>query len=305
MVNKIILGGGISGLVYAFYNKEYKVISDSFGGQMLNYFNLGPRYLHATIWSEKFLNDLGLPIEEQVIKTGYQINKIKFVDIMLDIGYKKEYYMKSRGIKDLTGFDETAMSEGKNTFKALKVDFTKVIEKLVIACQSRLIQDKVTLVDVKAKTISLQSGQVLSYDELINTMPLNIFSGLLLGADDFPKSESFKASPMTYVLLKPQPSKGFNYLYVPQINVKHHRLTWDDKGLVADIFGIWTPEQLKKIYRDEYVDSKILYNAQIIPYVGELRLDGVKFLGRYGKWDRHYKTEKIIEEAIKESLNGN
>src|SRR3972149_2445932 len=106
-MTKYILGGGIAGLIYAFYNKDYEVISTEFGGQMASYFKLGSRYLHRTDQAINFLKDLNLPVEEIRITTGYQTRTDSYTDIMMDEDFKKRYYMKSRGIKTLEGYDET------------------------------------------------------------------------------------------------------------------------------------------------------------------------------------------------------
>ncbi|MEK6881099.1 MAG: FAD/NAD(P)-binding protein, partial [Nanoarchaeota archaeon] len=70
---KIVLGGGIAGLIFAFYNKNFTVISPDVGGQMGNGFSLGPRYLHDIPESRKFLNDLNIEIKEITVNVGYKI----------------------------------------------------------------------------------------------------------------------------------------------------------------------------------------------------------------------------------------
>ena len=303
MLNKYILGTGIAGLIYAFYNKDYIAIGDSHGGQMASHFPLGTRFLHMNEYSEKFLKDLSLPIIPIKIKTGYQTRKGHYVDLMLDRGYKEKYYMKSRGLKTLEGYDDTAMSEGKNCFIALKVDFEEVIKRLCLVLDKRLIKDKVAEIDTQRKTIALASGTIFEYESFVNTMSLNIFAGLLKNAI-FPGADNFKCFPITYIWLKPQTKSDFDYVYVAQSNIPHHRLTWDDNGVCAEWFGAHKPEECKKIYKDKYVDSQILWNAQIIPFKEDLKLEAVKFIGRYGRWDRHYKTERVIEEAMKNEKNG-
>jgi len=297
-----VLGSGIAGLVWAFYNKDCIVIGEKTGGQMASHFPCGPRFLHKTPESEKFLKDLNLPIETIRIKTGYQTSKNKVYDVMTDKDYRQRYYMKSRGLNSLEGYDDTAMSSGKNSFEALKVDFNKIIELLVERISHRLKVGRIIEINYPVKTIILESSEMIKFDNLVNTMPLNIFSKIIKGAT-FPDTNNFKCFPVTYVWLKKTADSEYNYVYIAQDNVPHHRITYDDKGIIAELFGAFNPEHCKKIYKEEYVDSQILYNAQIIPYKEAITLDGVKFCGRYGMWDRHYKTEKVIQEAQEHAKN--
>lgn len=303
MAENYILGGGIAGLIYAFYNKSFKVVTPEVGGQMANQFQLGPRYLHKTEFSIKFLQDLNVVVEDLHIKTGYQTVKNRYIDIMLDLDYKQRYYMKSRGLKTLEGFDDTAMSSGKSSFTALKVDFTLLIQKLIIALEGRIILDKVQIIDSKNKEITLGSGTVLKYEKLVNTMPLNIFSSMLVRSEDvaFPFPETFKSQSVTFILLTPESNPGYDYIYVAAKSYPHHRLTFTDKGVVAEWFGIHSEEQCKKEYKDRYVDSKILYGSQIIPINFVYDLKDIKLVGRFGTWNRHWKTEKVIEVAMEDA----
>lgn len=289
-----ILGGGIAGLVWAFYNKGM-VISPEFGGQMASHFPLGPRYLHKNEYSLKFMQDIGLPIEVIKITTGYQTSSEVLSEIPSQ-EYKQEYYKKSRGRQDLLGFDDTAMSSGKNNFEAIKVDFEKLIKLLVEKLQGRLISGKVQEILAEKKMI-VTDQEIYEYDAIVNTMPLNIFSKIYNGA--FPAADNFKCEAITYVWLKPQAKGGFDYVYVPDKTIKHHRITYDEKGLICEWFGQHSKEECKQAYGDDYIDSQILYSAQIIPFEKPINADGVVFVGRYGTWNRHWKTEKVIEEAIK------
>jgi hypothetical protein len=129
-------------------------------------------------------------------------------------------------------------------------------------------------------------------------MPLNIFSNAYLG--EFLSSDNFKSEAMTYVWLKRGDAEcDFDYIYYPFEQTPHHRITVDDKGLICEWFGKHTPEECKAAYGEDYVDSQILYNAQIIPCSKPIKADRTLFVGRYGTWNRHWKTETVIEEALK------
>ena len=297
-----ILGGGIAGLIYAFYNKSFIVVSPEFGGQMNNHFPCGPRFLHDNEYSRKFMQDLNLTVKITNIKTGYQLNRTEVIDAPLSNSYIEKYYLKSRGLNSTAGMDDTVMSEGKTNFDAIEVDFNNVIALLTETLKDRLKIGKVIDVNAHSKEILLETGELLSYNKLVNAMPLSIFASVLKDEGiNFPNPEEFKSSPVTYIWLKPEEFKGFNYIYVPQPYFKHHRLTFDNKGLIAEWFGFHNKEECLKVYKEKFIDCHILWNAQIIPYKKKLpELQDIKLIGRYGTWDRKWKTEKVIEEAIKD-----
>jgi len=299
-INNVILGSGIAGLVYAYYNPGL-IIGDKVGGQFASQFSLGPRYLHHTVYSELFLRDLKMPIKPIIIRTGYQTDDGKVVSELPDEKYRKKYFMKSRGQKTLEGYDETVMSENKNSFQALEVNFGEVISKLYKSLEDRIITDKVISIRTKDKFIQLESGKVINYENVVNTIPLNVFAKLI-DEPSFPKPEAFRCSPMSYVWLKPQEFKGFNYVYVAQDNLPHHRLTWDERGMVAEWFGAHTKVECNERFGEDFIDVNVLWNAQIIEFDGELKLPCVKFIGRYGTFKRVWKTEMVIEEAIKNMM---
>ena len=298
MKKKVILGGGVAGLIYAFYNKEYFVISPEFGGQMINQFPLGPRFLHMNEFSEKLLRGLEMPIEDIEVKTGYMLDSGVILDQIPHEQFKEDYFMKSRGKKDLAGYDKTVMSEGKNRFVALKVDFNEMIGLLCHKLNGRLITGKVERIDTRARTL-IVDDKIIEYESLVNTIPLNVF-GRLVTPGTFPSPDNFKSEAVTYILLQPELASNFDYVYVADPRKVFHRLTFDPKGTIAEWFGVHDAKECQKVFGERYVDSKVLYGAQIIPYLGEIKLEGVKFIGRYGTWKREWKTEKVIEEAIKD-----
>lgn len=301
-VKTIILGGGIAGLIWAYYN-EGVVVSPEFGGQMASHFNLGPRFLHKTEYAERFLEELDIKYKLKTIKVGYcyngelfsQIPNQKFID---------EYYKKSRGIKDENVKDPTAMSGKLESFEALIIDFNEIINKLVskLDKEGRLLESSVTAIDIYEKVIIVNNGMSYSYDNLVNTMPLNVFSELLIDTE-FHKPEEFKCSPITYVLVRdidrPIVADGFDYIYMPDEDVPHHRITLGKETSVLDWFGHHTKEGCIEKYKDKFIDCRTLWNAQILPFDKPIGLPNVKFVGRYGTWNRSWKTEKVIEEAFK------
>ena len=121
MSTKVILGGGIAGLIWAFYN-DGTVISPEFGGQMNNHFSLGPRYLHDNEWARRFLTDIGLPIKKLPVTIGYWYEGSVHPEPK-DKHYISAYHAKSRGFPVPANGDSTTMTGSMNEFVALEVDF--------------------------------------------------------------------------------------------------------------------------------------------------------------------------------------
>lgn len=290
---KYILGGGIAGLIWAYYNPKFKIISETIGGQFNNYFPLGPRYLEDTAFSRKFLIDLGIPVVSIKIRMGY-----KDEDKILDRPPKdflQKYYKKSRGVE--ISSDSTAMNSRKTEMDVLIVNFKKIIDLLAEKIgEDRIIRSKITKIDTNKKEISIKDGKVIcEYDKIISSIPLPIFYKLAKV-----KSDNYRYQSMTYILLKPKfiNLKCFDFVYCAG-NEPYHRLANDKKGIVADVLGWKTLSEIKRDFPDA-VDFKHSPTAQIISGAPQEKFnDNISFIGRYGTWNREWKTEKVIEEAIK------
>jgi len=71
--NKFIIGGGIAGLIYGFYNRDYQVISPDVGGKLKTNYLTSTILLHDTPETKRLLGDLKLNPEPtaQVIRYFY------------------------------------------------------------------------------------------------------------------------------------------------------------------------------------------------------------------------------------------
>ena len=301
-IQKVVLGGGIAGLIWAYYNGGV-VISPDFGGQMNHHFKLGPRYLEDHPHTRKFLEEMGMPIVERKVKIGFYDAK-GIHDEPPSEEYKENYYKKSRGRKDLEGYDATALSSGKTEFVTLDVDFQALIEKLVqeLSLRMQLMPGKAIDLDVENGMLTIEDNgnrSMIQFDELVSTMPLNHFC-IIAGI-----SMELKCEPITYVLVKMTSAfqsiaQKYDYVYVAEIDAPHHRITLDKEQdqMVLDLFGKHEIVDLQKWYGN-FINYHTLWNAQIIPLKDPLVLKRIKFIGRYGTWRREWKTEMVILEAMK------
>ena len=254
---KYILGGGIAGLIFAYYNKDYRIISPDIGGQFKNHFPLGPRYLHQTKEAKEFLKELGMPIKPMLIRIGYW-HKGKF--IKPDQEFRQQYFMKSRGKDNLDGFDETVMTGDKREFTAIQVDFEVLIAKLRELLKDRIIIDKIQKINLTQRKL-LGEKEEYQYEKLISSIPKCFF----LKMAGLP-CDKLKSRDVTYVLLDGSYLRlGLNdYVYYLKPEAITHRLTRAGDQIVADVVGAREEKELKEHFGEYYKDHRVLKGAQIV-----------------------------------------
>ena len=296
---KYILGAGIAGLIYGFYHKDYILVSPEIGGQMKNNFNLGPRYLHDTTVSRQFLTDISYPIKESSIRVSY-IDDNGIVENP-DLEFRQKYFMKSRSTSSLDGFDPSVMNSGKNEFDILLVDFDEIIEVLKNKIgENRFLKKYVTSVTNNSHILTVShnnSTQYLRYEKIVSTIPKNIVMKTLCPSD----TSRYEAHDSTYVFVHSfEPLKKFDFMYDVRSSTKFHRITKEQDGVVLDYFGDVDVNDTKLNGVRPFIrEIKVLKNAQIISRNDPEEVGDVKFVGRYGTWNRRWKTELVIEEAMK------
>ena len=296
---KYILGAGIAGLIYGFYNEDYYLISPEVGGQMKSNFNLGPRYLHDNEISRRFLSDINYPIHKSTIRIAY-LDDNGWVKSP-DLEFRQKYYMKSRNISTLDGFDSSVMSGNKNEFDILLVNFDDLIRILQEKIgPNRFIYESVESVDRNKKMISTLNKNIRfrNYDHIVSTIPIKYLNNMIS-----PKisESSFDSYDMTYVFTDEfEDLGGYDYVYDIRSSTPWHRMTKEKYGIVLDCFGpLNVNDPMFDTIREYVRDMKILKNAQIISRDDITDLNDIKFIGRYGTWNRKWKTELVIEESIK------
>ena len=126
---------------------------------------------------------------------------------------------------------------------------------------------------------------------------------LIVGFFDQEEAKKLEANTMTYVLLKEDffDFEGYDYVYFP-CEKPWHRLTKTKKGVVADMFGEHTEEELKELFGDSYINDMTLKNSQLVSAKELQTINHIKFGGRYGTWNHRIKTEEVIADAQKNRM---
>jgi len=209
--------------------------------------------------------------------------------------------MKSRNISTLDGFDSSVMSGNKNEFDILLVNFDDLIRILQEKIgPNRFIYESVESVDRNKKMISTLNKNIRfrNYDHIVSTIPIKYLNNMIS-----PKisESSFDSYDMTYVFTDEfEDLGGYDYVYDIRSSTPWHRMTKEKYGIVLDCFGpLNVNDPMFDTIREYVRDMKILKNAQIISRDDITDLNDIKFIGRYGTWNRKWKTELVIEESIK------
>lgn len=272
---------------------------------MLSDFSLGPRYLHKTKNTEKLLKDLDIEIKNRIIRVGY-IGDTGWIE-QPSVHFRRKYFMKSRQKKDLVDFDETSMNSNKKEFEVFDVDFNLLIHKLNKVVGDRIYFGNIQSINLTDKKINMLDYRaekyIYTYDKLISTIPLKYFI-MSVEENIKEKKEIYESYDMTYVLVKKESlidNKQFDFVYDIRDDIYSHRITKDDSNsdnVILDCFGSLNTSFLKNKFNN-YINHKVLKNSQIISKSSIPQIENVTFIGRYGTWNREWKTEKVVDESIK------
>lgn len=286
---KIILGGGISGLIYSYVNPEYKIITDKIGGQMNESFSLGPRLLHSSYYTKIFIRELNLQnvFFEKKVRVGFFYDgKINSENTDLN---REKYFLKTRG--NGTVYD-SSMSGGKSVYSAFVIDEKILIGRLM---SSRIMFDKITNINLEDKTISGRFINQLKFNDVVSTIPRPVFCKLI---GDIDESKRYKSHSTTFVKVSSlKGMKGlsdfgeYDYVYFSG-KESFHRITKLKDGFCLEFKN--EPESILKYEVDRFT----LPIGQLIELDDKKEYDNVFFFGRYAKWDHSIKMNDEIEELM-------
>ena len=295
---KFILGGGVAGLVSAFYLPEYYLITDKIGGwQNRNTFQLGPRLLEVTPATTAFLKKLNLPTNEKRILIGYRVGD--FTGSSKNNNFAKQYALKTREQENV----DAVLSGNKDVLTVFDIDYDLILKRLEDEVKVRIIVDKITHIDLKKQNLNANQ-----WDEIVNTLPLNLFCKLSNFND---LQRDFTAFHTTFLKVKHTDYTKFFYRvydYIYSVDTAWHRCNifrdyavLEVKGKVDTQLEYWPDgseifEILDKI-TIPFAQMKYSYKdlTQITPHVINV--------GRYAQWDHSIKMEQIIEQYERTKTN--
>lgn len=329
-MERLVLGGGLAGLVYAFYNKDFKVLTDRIGGQSSGAFVLGPRIIQkhdATfdlltklgyknfVWEEDYnfcIHDKPMFIKRARI--GYYEDD-KVVSEPSKV-FKKKYYMKSRCLKYVADIPDSVMSEDKQFIDYYAISHEKLaslIAKQLIS-ENRLFVARVDQVELQENLLHVfADGKVktLQYERLVNTAPFPMFFKMCNPGREL-QDAAFSYEPKFFISADKYDFQKYvrfenivDYIYFAG-EEPFHRITVGKSEVVVECTG-------KKMYEKFHDQFKHLQWSVQELKVGQIKhnycsvkmeIDGIEVsnvrnFGRYAQWDHSIKTQQCVEMAQK------
>jgi hypothetical protein len=298
---KYIIGGGISGLIYSFYNKGHVIISKNVGGQLKTDFPMGPRILQRTSATTKLLHDLGISAKTRTAFIGYKIDENTFSNIC-PIGFSRQYYIETRKPLSIDSVPNSTMSDGKTFIEYYDIEMLDLIEHL--SQYSHMYNSNVSSIDVENFNIILEDDMEFSYrnSKLISTIPIT----LLCKLTDAKINHDLRTLDKIYILSDNFKDYHQSYDYIYYIDSVYNRVTrysHENKHYhIIEYTGL-DIETVRLHCKDNHiniVNEIIQRNAQICKSMDSnpFKQYNIELIGRYAKWQHSIKIQDVIEESM-------
>jgi len=302
MDTKFILGAGISGLVYAYYNRNYRIISTDLGGKLSREILACTVLLHKTPETQKLLEDLSVPAEPMahIVRYFYQGHLHEgevpiAVEQMLVMKKLTPWHtLPTINISPL----DSALSTIASYIPKYKIRTSEVIKQL--AAQVDWIKDRV--LRITPTSIVTEKGAIYEYTDLVSTIPAPEFWMLYEQPE---RSREFKYLPITYIYSEtnpvPEANSAWDLIYFVDYDVKYTRVNRDPRT------GLYLYEFTGEISREEVKHSCPTINIKdyfVQPYgvivsdFNNIPPPNVRFIGRFAKWDHRDRIEDVIKESL-------
>jgi len=302
-----IIGGGITGLLAAYYLK-LPLISKNIGGQLSHKYSLGPRLLHflePNIILLKDLNYNGGKLDIKRHRIGYFMTGVILDDVNDEC--RRMYYCKSRDLNYSFSVPNSVMSDNQSIICAINVDFNELINKLYNNIKSLHIQHNVKSIDPVNRILVLDNNETLKYDKLIVTIPFNVFLRIFDNGS-FYNLFSLKYIGIKYVIGESVVVNEFfgnySYLYFIDDEQLFHRITKiKDNLFCIDFVDKYSDEEIIKECENHDINVKDIIhikNAQILSLseTDKIRRNTLfkdcVFIGRYAEWEHGIKIQDTL-----------
>jgi len=293
---KYILGGGISGLIFAYYNKDFAIITPDIGGILKTKFISATVLLHKDENTIAMLKELDLPFDfvrheiRYLTEAGFT-KEISGKDRILMVKKKMTEANKLPKLEDVEVKDINLSTE-TNFIELVSVKSTDLIDVLYNKVKDRVIFDEVIYLD--DSEIKLKSNNIISFDYLISTIPANFFFKLRKESIDL------KSKSITMVLSKELPEelkgKDFDLVYNNRIDKLWSRMNKNGDEYLYEFTGIVTEENAKQLFNDNISKYYIKHDG-VIESCELPVFDNITYLGRFALWQHKFKIHDAIKIA--------
>lgn len=288
LMNKIILGGGISGLICGVLDPSALILTNTIGG-VAKTESIAPFMIHFSEKAMQFLNAIQCPYRLSVCKVGYYY-KEKIHDI-LPVELAKEYYIKSRGREpEPSEYEEKKKREGD--FLYLGVELEELIDCMVGIIEMKRTRIKLCQIEgisFERREVRTDKGKYSFHNDLISTLPAHIFFSVINRRDiEFlARGKRFEERTTSEYDIK-----DYDYVYFPEQKIKELRIT-------HQLSGKYTHEYTWRPLVDEKEEGGVVSYAYILEPKKIPKVKGVEFVGRYAEWDDGLLIHDIIERLMK------
>jgi hypothetical protein len=295
MTGKYIIGGGISGLLYAYYNRDFTIISPDLGGKLNSSMMENIIYLHATPETEEFLREIGMSYTKKTQMIKYLLGGRPLKDLSIE---DKIMFIRKK-LNDPNFMPEDLnLSTSDYYISVFEIDYRELLDRLMTGVTH--IDDSV--IKITGKEIITEQTRY-SYDKLVSTVNAKIFWRLY----DRPNDKELRSEAITFVLcdkLYPELENcKFDLCYVADWDNKVTRVSkrrrdqtdsylYEFSGKVAEKNCLkYLPEGSK------ILDYRVEENGLIFSDINNIAPPNVLFLGRFATWNHADKQQDVIRAA--------
>jgi hypothetical protein len=294
-----VLGGGISGLLSAYY-LGWPIITKQVGGQHNSSVPLGPRFLHKTPETAKLLSDLDFDAKERTVRVGYYYeNQLSDKCPAQKI---REYYLKTRGVQTDT-VPHYVMTDKQSKFKVFDIDISSIVD--VLTENVEIKYDEITAIHSQIQMLE-SSSDIYAYRYLVSTVPLPDFARMIK-----PVAPTIDVDyrQILYSLARSKDPEiwenDYDYIYFPELDVPFARVTKLTQPHC--VYEYVYDKNLSPLFFDYSMlpESKSVSNT--VQKYGKITAgDGfedlkkfvqVFFVGRYAEWNADLRIEDVLKKV--------
>jgi hypothetical protein len=292
---KYVVGAGISGLIFAYYNPEFTIISPDIGGQMTHGMH-SMTWVHDTEMTRKLLNDLEIPFTTTKTRIGYYYDgKVNFdCNDNSNVKIIKKKMSDWTNLNDKFEIKDKTLSVPETFINTLNTDFTLLLKKL--ATNKRVINDYI--VGISTDKIYGQNGEY-EYDTLVSTMPSKLFWNAYSKNVNFIVPE-LKSTPITFIVSKEKfewYDDLFEMIYIAE-DYYFTRVSYRDNEYVYEFTGVMPEDVFEKLYNFKIKRYYINKFGRIHSADNEPPQDNIYFLGRFSEWKHQSKIQDVVSKSI-------
>lgn len=308
---KLIVGGGISGLIWNFYHRDYHIITPEVGGDFGKTYMI---WLHRTAETIQLIKDLGWKNADRLyhdVYIGYYVD-----------GWIKETLTPQENLKiiqkKMTDWNKpldqnfvpvsydmsTTKAVKSNVMKTLDVDLSEVISRLNDYANITHGFVRSIYRDAIVTTKTLQEdpevdGKVIEYDKLVSTIAAPIFWNNYRPVQS---PREFRSHPITNVITKTKPNfhdDKFEMVYYDD-SVPYARTSKMGDTYAYEFTGVVPREQIAELLPGTVIEDYMVIKFGRIFHGSENTppTSGIQFLGRFAEWQFGITTEHVVKKTL-------